>query len=87
MPQISRFFGIVIYMYAKDHLPPHFHAIYSDDEAMIDIKTKKIINGSLSNRAYKLVKEWAELHEKELFLNFEETNKPAPEFKPIDPLT
>ena len=38
-PQISRFFGISIYMYAKDYFPPHFHAMYGDDEAMIDIKS------------------------------------------------
>ena len=47
MPQISRFFGITVYMYAKEHYPPHFHAIYGDDEAMIDIKTVEIIKGSL----------------------------------------
>ena len=86
MPQISRFFGIVIYMYAKDHLPPHFHAIYGDDEAMIDIKKKKVINGALSKRALKLVKEWIDLHEQELIDNFEEAQKPMPNFKPIEPL-
>jgi len=59
MPQISRFFGIIIYMYVKDHFPPHFHAIYGDDEAMIDIKNRVIINGTLSKRAFRLVKEWA----------------------------
>ena len=86
MPQISRFFGISIYMYAKDHFPPHFHAIYGDDEAMIEIKSKAIINGSLPNRAFKLVKEWAELHEEELILNFDEAQKPNPKFKLVEPL-
>jgi len=86
MPQISRFFGIVIYMYAKDHLPPHFHAIYGDDEAIIDIRTKEITEGNLSKRAQRLVKEWAELHEQELLANFEEAQKPQPQFKPIAPL-
>jgi len=56
MPQISRFFGIIIYMYVKDHFPPHFHAIYGDDEAMTDIKNRVIINGTLSKRAFRLVK-------------------------------
>ncbi len=37
MSQISSFFDIMIYMYAKDHVPPHFHAMYGNDEAMIDI--------------------------------------------------
>ena len=86
MPQISRFFGIVIYMYAKDHFPPHFHAIYGEDEAMIDIKSRQIIQGNLSKRAYKLVKEWAELHEDELVYNFNEAQKPIPDFKLIAPL-
>ena len=86
MPQISRFFGIVIYMYAKDHFPPHFHAMYGEEEAMIDIKSKQIINGQLSKRALKLVKEWAKLHEDELLYNFKEAQKPIPDFKLIDPL-
>ena len=45
MPEISRFFGIIIYMYFKDHLPPHFHAVYNDAEAMISIETGNAIRG------------------------------------------
>ena len=86
MPQICRFFGIVIYMYAKDHLPPHFHAFYGDDEVMIDIRTKLVIEGAVSQRAFRLIKEWAELHEEELLRNFEEAQKPMPNFKMIEPL-
>lgn len=86
MPQISRFFGISIYIYAKDHFPPHFHAIYGGDEAMIDIKNRTVINGNLSNRALKLVKEWAELHENELLNNFYEAQKPNPQIQLIEPL-
>ena len=37
MPEISRFYGIVIQLYYGDHLPPHFHAIYSGASAKIDI--------------------------------------------------
>ena len=37
MPRISQFYGILIYMYYRDHAPPHFHAIYGDDEALVDI--------------------------------------------------
>lgn len=33
MPEISRFYGIIIRMYYEDHNPPHFHAVYGDDEA------------------------------------------------------
>ena len=86
MPQISRFFGIVIYMYAKDHLPPHFHAIYNDEEAQIEIATGQILKGELNKRALKLVQEWAEMHKEELLKNFEEAQKPFPQFKQIKPL-
>lgn len=86
MPQISRFFGISIYMYAKDHLPPHFHAIYGEQEAMVSIESSKIIAGELSARAFKLVKEWSEIHKQELLHNFDESQKPNPMFKVIEPL-
>jgi len=86
MPQISRFFGISIYMYAKDHYPPHFHALYGDQEAMIDIENSIIIAGELSSRAYKLVKEWNEDHKQELLHNFAESQKPNPKFQTIAPL-
>lgn len=85
-PQISRFFGISIYMYAKDHYPAHFHAIYGEEEAMIDIKSRNIIKGELSNRALKLIQEWVELNEQELLDNFEETQLANPKIKLIEPL-
>lgn len=66
MPIISRFFGIVIKMYPNDHLPPHFHAIYGEYVGVIDINTLEMIEGDLSNRALKLVKEWASKHQQSL---------------------
>ena len=66
MPVISRFFGIVIKMYPNDHLPPHFHAIYGEYGGVIDINTLDMIEGDLSNRALKLVKEWASKHQQSL---------------------
>lgn len=66
MPVISRFFGIVIKMYPNDHLPPHFHAIYGEYVGVIDINTLEMIEGDLSNRALKLVKEWASKHQQSL---------------------
>ncbi|CUO23459.1 MAG: DUF4160 domain-containing protein [Sarcina ventriculi] len=66
MPVISRFFGIVIKMYPNDHLPPHFHAIYGEYVGVIDINTLDMIEGDLSNRALKLVKEWASKHQQSL---------------------
>lgn len=65
MPIISKFFGIVIYMYWKDHSPPHFHAKYGDEEIVIDIKTGTV-SGNMSNRAIKLIQEWRRLHKEEL---------------------
>lgn len=59
MPVISRFYGIVIKMYPNDHMPPHFHAIYGEYIGMIDIRTLEMIEGDLSSRALKLIKEWA----------------------------
>ena len=65
MPIISRFFGIVIYMYWKDHAPPHFHAKYGDDEIVVEIGTGNV-SGYMSNRAIKLIQEWRQLHKDEL---------------------
>jgi len=50
MPEISRFFGIIIYMYFKDHLPPHFHAEYGGQEAQFSIETGNVIVGDLPSR-------------------------------------
>ena len=66
MPEISRFFGIIIRMYLNDHPPPHFHALYGDDEALIEIDTLGLLRGSLPRRATALVLEWAALHREEL---------------------
>lgn len=66
MPLISRFFGIAIYMYYDDHAPPHFHAIYGDEEGLIDIRQCNLISGRLSPRVLGLVIEWASYHKEEL---------------------
>lgn len=73
MPEISRFLGIIIRMFfaGKEHNPPHFHAHYGDDSAVIAIDTLKIIKGSLPPRVRGLVIEWADLHKKELLKNWE----------------
>lgn len=59
MPEICRFFGVVIKMYFGDHLPPHFHAEYGEHRAVIDIRTLLVIGGDLPPRALGLVVEWA----------------------------
>ena len=66
MPEISRFFGIVIRMFFNDHDPPHFHAVYGDDEAQIDIETLDVRRGQLPRRALGMVIEWAGQHRQEL---------------------
>jgi hypothetical protein len=66
MPTLSVFFGIVIRMYYDDHPPPHFHAIYGDQEAKIAIDTLELIEGKLTRRALGLVLDWAALHQQEL---------------------
>jgi hypothetical protein len=66
MPTISQFFGIVIQMFLREHAPPHFHALYAEHEALIDIRTLDVIGGKLPRRAMALVLEWAALHRVEL---------------------
>ena len=66
MPEIARFFGIVIKMFFDEHNPPHFHAIYGGDEALIEIHTLTVFAGHLPPRALGLVIEWATLHRNEL---------------------
>lgn len=71
MPTISQFFGILIRMYYDDHNPPHFHVIYGEFEAQIDINTLEIINGKLPKRVLAMTVEWAVLHREELRLDWE----------------
>jgi hypothetical protein len=51
MPEISRFFGIVVQMYYADHEPPHFHVRYSGEKALFAIETLSLLAGRLSPRA------------------------------------
>ncbi|MEA2084802.1 MAG: DUF4160 domain-containing protein, partial [Thermodesulfobacteriota bacterium] len=64
MPEISRFFGIIIAIYYDDHNPPHFHARYGGQKVSIEIQTLKILDGEIFPRALGLVIEWAALHKK-----------------------
>ena len=64
MPEISRFYGIIIYMYMSEHNPPHFHVWYENYKAIITIKDG-IITGSLPRRALNLVYEWLDIHKDE----------------------
>jgi hypothetical protein len=66
MPEVSRFYGIVIQIYYDDHPPPHFHALYAGRVAKIAIETLQVIDGSLPKRALALIFDWATLHQQEL---------------------
>lgn len=69
MPEISRFYGIVIMMFYKDHNPPHFHASYEEYRAVISID-EEIVDGNMPGRALKLIFEWMKLHKDELKMNW-----------------
>ena len=86
MPEISRFFGIIIAMFAKDHTPPHFHAKYGDYAGYFSIDTGELIEGKMPRRAIRLIQDWAELHREELMNDWEESQKDNPDIKKIAPL-
>jgi hypothetical protein len=71
MPTISVFYGILIQMFWNDHAPPHFHARYGEYTATIDIREIKLLEGDLPRRALNLVLDWAELHQKELLIDWD----------------
>ncbi|MEP6520043.1 DUF4160 domain-containing protein [Microcoleus vaginatus] len=85
MPELSRFLGIIITMYYNDHPPPHFHARYNEQKAIIDIETLSILEGKLSPRILGLVVEWAALHQTELMQNWQLARLQIP-LEPIAPL-
>ncbi|AKM08576.1 DUF4160 domain-containing protein [Pelagerythrobacter marensis] len=70
MPIISSFYGILIRMYFADHAPPHFHAAYQGHEALVRIADGQIIEGSLPNKARRIVADWAFEHRSELEANW-----------------
>ena len=84
MPEISSFYGIVIYMYMSEHNPPHCHVKYQGYEAIITIKDG-VVTGSLPRRALRLVFEWLDQHQDELLANWECLGKSEEPIK-IDPL-
>ncbi len=85
MPEISRFYGIIIRMYFADHNPPHFHAYYGEHSVEIDIIRGAVIVGDLPARALALVLEWTALHQAELLALFATAQQNQPLHK-IEPL-
>ena len=78
MPEISRFFGIIMAMFYNDHTPPHFHARYGDQRAIISIDPLTVLRGRLSPRLLGLVTEWAALPQEELRENWQLARQQAP---------
>jgi hypothetical protein len=84
VPEISRFLGIVIAMYYRDHQPPHFHALYGGYEITIEIETG-VVRGSFPRRSLRHVLEWYEQHTDELLENWHLAMNREP-LKPVPPL-
>jgi hypothetical protein len=85
MPQVSRFYGIIILFFFDDHNPPHFHVRYAEFKCKVNIYDLKIMEGNLPNRAYALVLEGAALHREELMENWNLAGEKK-DLKPIAPL-
>jgi len=86
MPEISRFYGIIISIFYDEHNPPHFHARYGKNKAAIDIRTLELLEGEIPPRALKMVKEWASRHQQELMRGWKlaQGNKPPEKISPLD---
>ncbi|MBI4208786.1 MAG: DUF4160 domain-containing protein [Deltaproteobacteria bacterium] len=85
MPEISRFYGIVIKMFFDDHLPSHFHAFYGEYEILINVGTLSVVAGDFPPRAFGLLMEWTSMHQGELMALWEKAVHLEPLGK-IDPL-
>jgi hypothetical protein len=85
VPEISRFFGIIITMYYNDHTPPHFHVRYGHQKALIAIETLSVLAGTLNPRPLGLVLEWASQHQAELINDWQLARQNAP-LESIEPL-
>ena len=85
MPELRRFYGIVVAMYYRDHGPPHFHAIYGEHEATVEIGTGAT-QGYLPARAMSHVQEWRVLHQEELIAAWylAREQKPLPGVAPLE---
>jgi hypothetical protein len=85
MPEVSRFYGIVIKIFYDDHNPPHFHAEYGEHEVLVNINTLAVLGGGLPARALGLVTEWASLRQHDLRAAWQRASQLQPPGK-IEPL-
>jgi hypothetical protein len=84
VPEISRFLGITIRMYYRDHAPPHFHARYGAYSVVVEIESG-VVQGRFPPRALRLILEWLELRKDELRRDWERARAGQP-LEPIDAL-
>ena len=84
MPEISRFLGIVIALFYRDHAPPHFHAMYGEFEVTVEIESG-VVQGRFPKRALRHVLEWLDLHRAELQTDWQLAREGQP-LNRIDPL-
>jgi hypothetical protein len=85
MPELSRFYGIVIFMIYDDHPPAHFHARYGDDAVSVSLDEATRVDGRFPRRALSLVLDWADHHRDELLENWLRAQR-GESLKPIAPL-
>ena len=86
MPEICRFYGIIIAMFYNEHNPPHFHARYGEHKMVVDIHSLRVLEGGFPGRALGMVIEWASQHQAELLENWELARREATP-KKIEPLS
>lgn len=84
MPELARFFGIVIYVNWRDHNPPHVHALYGDQEALVSLDGA-VLAGGLPRRALSMVHEWLAIHRTELVANWQRAQQ-RQALQPVEPL-
>lgn len=84
MPEISRFLGVVIGMFHREHGPPHFHAVYGEYRITVEIESGRV-SGRFPKRALEFVLEWTKLHRRELLENWRLARLGQP-LKRVEPL-
>jgi hypothetical protein len=85
MPELSRFLGIAIGIFPRDHPPPHFHAVYGEYHITVGIHSG-VVRGDFPKRALRLVLEWMDLHENELIVAWEsiQAGRPVNKIAPLE---
>lgn len=85
MPTISMFRGIKVTINWNDHMPPHFHARYGDQEVIVSIADIEVIEGTIPKKQLKMLLGWAAFHQEELMENWELARNKQ-ELFPIEPM-